>query len=266
MSINCCIDDYRKVSPKITASSIPSIASNSKVLHCKVTDITNSAYFDKKSELIGVRKRTILTSETAAAIFKLRRISPGSQPSVLPIQAFSGRSVLVSRIFGISPKAVRDIWNLRTWRHVSHALVPLVGDGTQAIEQNPTIEFLAAAAASIARPIGRPRGAKDSRPRRRRVIVTTAGTTSDQLAPVPQPFAQRQPSTAATWLDCQTIAAATGFLWPRPASACRCLVDGPPSVSCPLSQPAGSSAAREENNDGPELRSTYPFFLQDCYG
>lgn len=66
------------------------------------------------SNILGrrVRKRAILTAQQAVEIFKLRE-SPASkleQPGAELVSVY-GRSSLVSALYGISPKAVRDIWN-----------------------------------------------------------------------------------------------------------------------------------------------------------
>ena len=55
------------------------------------------------------RRRAILTAEKASEIFILKRF--GLMQTYSPNLASSSDSVAVSRLYGISPKAVRDVWN-----------------------------------------------------------------------------------------------------------------------------------------------------------
>ena len=188
----------------------------------------------------------------------------------------TGRRVLVSRLFGISPKAVRDIWNQRTWRHVTSTLQLVVGrscEGDQATLREPTNQQLLVAASFIARPVGRPRGSKDSRPRRRRVVdQAAAADASAHSAAVPQPLCQPLSLADALSLDCVSFPSPSGGhglagerIWcAEPAESCGSPAGGPPSAAgCRFWSPAGASAAAAED-DEPELRRTYPFFLQDA--
>ncbi len=65
-----------------------------------------------KQTVLARRKRAVLNSQTAEDIFQLGAVLTsesrlgGSAPDPL-----SRRSTLVSQLYGISPKAVRDIWN-----------------------------------------------------------------------------------------------------------------------------------------------------------
>jgi hypothetical protein len=87
-----------------------------------------------------VRPHAILTSEQAIAIFKLK-LSP------------SGRTrpcaSAVCSVYGVSEKAIRDIWKGRTWFEETSRFEP----------ERPARDV---------RPPGRPKGRKDSAPRRTR--------------------------------------------------------------------------------------------------
>ena len=211
------------------------------------------------------RRRAVLTAQTAAAIFNLRGVrqtSPASQQSGTPMQAYTGRSVLVARMFGISPKAVRDIWNFRTWRHITDSLRSIATSavGQVATSCDPIFEFTAAA--SIARPVGRPRGSKDSHPRRRRATagVATAVCEPCNYASVQRPTKPCQSSTAPSTVH------ATGPCWIDQGAMRRCPVGGPPMAACrSLPPPAGAFANAAEDDDDPILRRSYPFFLQDLF-
>ena len=60
----------------------------------------------------SMRRRAIINSAIASEIFLLKMSPLVSKENDCPRKAASvGDSVAVSRIYGISPKAVRDIWN-----------------------------------------------------------------------------------------------------------------------------------------------------------
>jgi hypothetical protein len=80
------------------------------------------------------------------------------------------RSVIVWKLFGVSPKAVRDIWNQRTWRRSTTAHVPEAEQATRT-DYLRAVEEMASAfqqTTTQKRTVGRPRGSKDSKPRRTR--------------------------------------------------------------------------------------------------
>jgi hypothetical protein len=52
------------------------------------------------------RKRAVITAEEAGEIYSFKQVLLKSQYHV-----GSGDSVVIARMYGISPKAVRDIWN-----------------------------------------------------------------------------------------------------------------------------------------------------------
>ena len=239
---------------------------------------SNCSAKPERKDVKNCRKRASLTPETAAAIFKLcgfrQNLGPKSQEA--PMHTHTGRSVLVSRMFGISPKTVRDIWNLRTWRHVTSTLQVVAGEGAQGTLCETAIQLLPADS-SVARPVGRPRGSKDSRPRRRRDVVTTTGpvaTANEQahFAAAPQPPFPPQSPAALLSLYCVSSTSpskgqcpAGECIWcAEPAETCGCPAGGPPAAAgCPFWSPAGASAAEEEDDDL-ELHRNYPFFLQDA--
>ena len=250
---------------------------DSKMSICRLLGPNRSTQSERKNARI-CRKRAGLTPETAAAIFKQRGVRQDLGQKLLEttMHTHTGRRVLVSRLFGISPKAVRDIWNQRTWRHVTSTLQLVVGrscEGDQATLREPTNQQLLVAASFIARPVGRPRGSKDSRPRRRRVVdQAAAADASAHSAAVPQPLCQPLSLADALSLDCVSFPSPSGGhglagerIWcAEPAESCGSPAGGPPSAAgCRFWSPAGASAAAAED-DEPELRRTYPFFLQDA--
>ncbi len=65
-----------------------------------------------KQIILARRKRAVLNSKTAEDIYRLGAAVPAdSRLSGVAPDPLSRRSVLVSQLYGISPKAVRDIWN-----------------------------------------------------------------------------------------------------------------------------------------------------------
>ena len=61
----------------------------------------------------------------------------------------------VAKIFGVSPKTVRDIWKGRTWYRTTHQLEPNRADAAERLTKHA----------------GRPRGVKDSKPRVRKQML-----------------------------------------------------------------------------------------------
>ncbi len=137
----------------------------------------------------GPRKRAVLTDDQAAEIFNLR-VPFTDATNASPDRVFTSRSMVVSRIYGVSPKAVRDIWNKRTWRHATRAFWTEADElqhaknlkaGTDGAAQR-----IAAKKLPSLRSVGRPRGSKDSKPRRpRRARGMGAGAMEDELSSAP---------------------------------------------------------------------------------
>jgi hypothetical protein len=112
------------------------------------------------------RKRAALTIQQVKEIFILRTPTiEKDDPSVLC--TISSRSVAISTEFGVSPKAVRDIWNRRTWCKVTSTLfhdADIIQHNINAVRQcNERI-----LCTSNFNKVGRPQGSKDSKPRQRR--------------------------------------------------------------------------------------------------
>jgi hypothetical protein len=64
------------------------------------------------------RKRAILSSQQAGEIFLLRE-AIGSKVGERSNSLVTSKSNMAGAKYGISAKAVRDIWNRRTWRHAT---------------------------------------------------------------------------------------------------------------------------------------------------
>ena len=231
-----------------------------------------------RNKLLCLRRRAVLKAESACAIYRMRSHSTPLTPGE-PLRTLSGRSVLVAHMFGVSPKAVRDIWNRRTWRHVTEAIWFTAGErGCCAVADRKSEGFgdmgccaVAAAAtaggreetachglavqlpnaARTARPRGRPRGSKDSHPRRRTSAVRRAdvpqGPTYIALPPPPLPLPPLPPPPSS--LD---SAGCAGILLPSKRTDWACSARSrPPSPPAPPPE------------DDPELRRCFPFFLRD---
>jgi hypothetical protein len=114
------------------------------------------------------KPRAVLTSRQAVDIFRLSLRADHmpahhdrAQSSIYSIVRPS--SSAVARQYGLSEKAVRDIWTGRTWSDHTHHLAPL---------RIPR----------AARPTGRPPGSLDRGPRQRRITATTATTAAATAA------------------------------------------------------------------------------------
>ena len=132
----------------------------------------------------GRRFRATLTKEQAALIYTLR---PPDKDDPNP-NKLAGNSQLLSKQFGVSPKAVRDVWNRRTWAHATkdaHTSMPtdleqlennMGGDKAQPGGSKAPQDQASGRHAGMSnfRSPGRPVGSKDSKPRRRRSNVKAA--------------------------------------------------------------------------------------------
>ncbi len=101
--------------------------------------------------------RKILTKEDVVSIF-LRKPCPG----MIGDHSNRATATTIANAFGVSAKTVRDIWIGRTWYKETLSLDPTRIDAPE----------------RLARRIGRPKGAKDTKPRRRK---TTNCSSSNQL-------------------------------------------------------------------------------------
>ena len=178
---------------------------------------------------------------------------------------FTSTSSVVSKIFGVSPKTVRDIWNMRTWRHCTQArwtdddltnhadfAKSLIKDAAHATSHHTA----ASETPNKLRRVGRPRGAKDSQPRRRKQQFLNATKHSENQA-FPNDYFHRGASCDGGSVDsdisnlsttCDTFEGANLTMpwnedhWAR--------------YAMPASSPGF------ELNDGDDLSRSFPFFLQ----
>ncbi len=61
--------------------------------------------------------RSVLNHQQAIEIFKLGKLKPKTDTGVglRFLGKFDGNSSVLAKLYGVSPKAIRDIWNRRTW-------------------------------------------------------------------------------------------------------------------------------------------------------
>jgi hypothetical protein len=81
------------------------------------------------------RFRATLTAEQAALIYTLR---PQGEDNPQP-NKIAGNSQLLAKEFGVSPKAVRDVWNRRTWVHATQE-ADLSERGLDSEKRRPVID------------------------------------------------------------------------------------------------------------------------------
>lgn len=112
-------------------------------------------------------------------IYSLR---PPEKDDPMPNQ-LAGNSQVLSKRFGVSPKAVRDVWNRRTWAHATKDQPPITPADLELLELSIDSEKstpvnikprhennMCRTGISVRSPAGRPVGSKDSKPRRRRSV------------------------------------------------------------------------------------------------
>ena len=139
--------------------------------------------WEQASDQYLPKKRALLTDDQAAEIFNLR-VTVGQDTSIAQHRFFTSRSIAVSQMYGVSPKAVRDIWNKRTWRHATRSLWT-EDDAAQRTNNAKVNEIFARAidtSGSHPSRVGRPRGSKDTKPRlpRRVAPVCARGDPTTQ--------------------------------------------------------------------------------------
>jgi hypothetical protein len=100
-----------------------------------------------ESQLLCLRQgRATLTKEQAKFIFQCR---------LTPWSTDRGRAGILARVYGVTAKTVRDIWVGRTWYRATFNLDPFIPYAQERLEKKA----------------GRPKGAKDSKPRTRKLRV-----------------------------------------------------------------------------------------------
>ena len=112
------------------------------------TCISNISDYDQGQMRDKRGIRAVLTNDQVLNIYMLK-------PSILPSPANQNRvgAAGVARIFGVSSKTIRDIWIGRTWYRATQQLDPARSDASERLQRRP----------------GRPKGAKDRKPRSRKL-------------------------------------------------------------------------------------------------
>ena len=109
-------------------------------------------------------KKIILTSTQAVQIYNLKATAHCESKTNPKLPTAS-----IAKLFGISPKTVRDIWKGRTWYRQT---LPLEHSRSDAAER-------------LARRSGRPKGSKDKQQRARRQVKEDSSASSKAKAPPP---------------------------------------------------------------------------------
>ncbi len=188
----------------------------------------------------------------------------------------TSKSVVVSKIFGVSPKAVRDIWNQRTWRHSTSPLFPVTELTHRAKYWNAIVDMASQEMTAKRKVVGRPRGSKDSKPRRMRchhrydVMSYETNVSSHehylQHTHVPDHRSDRK-FTGVQQIELLSSCPVPTSIYQTvseaefdTASCFSTMIDGPSvsNVRCDYGLPGHDFGIEE----GEALRRSYPFFLQ----
>ena len=221
------------------------------------------------------RKRAVLTHHQASTIFEMRG-SVYNEAKCSRVTACTARSVMVSRIFGVSSKTVRDIWNKRTWRHCTQTLWTKVDLDLQHVQYTKSLENGAVhSPLSTARPtqvatiaprrVGRPRGSKDTKPRKPRSPTIFRATVEDKQPDDKQPafFASSRRDGVLCGEDTAMFDPDTSQTTPA-FESCKSMVqeevDWESRISGIQVTPNASSAGFELDEEA-DLRRSFPFFL-----
>jgi hypothetical protein len=203
------------------------------------------------------RKRAVLTHQQASMIFEMRG-SVFNEAKSSRATAFTARSVMVSRMFGVSSKTVRDIWNKRTWRHCTEALWTKEGNDFRQFSSTAWPIQVPQATTSLRR-VGRPCGSKDTKPRKPRGarIIATVGDKQRE---------DKQPAFfVSSCQDGVLCGEDTAMFDPDivqiipPVDRCKGTLQE--KIFWKSSITTYASSAGLEPDDEADLRRTFPFFL-----
>jgi hypothetical protein len=196
------------------------------------------------------RKRAALTIQQVKEIFILR--TPTIEKDGPSVQCTSSsRSVAISTEFGVSPKAVRDIWNRRTWCKVTSTLfhdADFIQHNINAVRRcNERL-----LCTSNFKKVGRPQGSKDSKPRQRRYQQHRSFMSDNHhnLHSFHRPPEQKILSDSRCKSRDKNLMAASAL---QAEKACR----SEPKYSAPAHH-----LYTEQEEEECSLNRTYPFFLQ----
>jgi hypothetical protein len=114
-------------------------------------------------------RRAVLSHDQVVNIYKLRNASCSAAASK---KRDGIGATSVARCFGVSSKTVRDIWVGRTWYRATQHLDPLRTDATERLQKR----------------LGRPKGAKDRKPRIGKFLVVDMAESKSQEVPFPADF------------------------------------------------------------------------------
>ena len=180
--------------------------------------------------------RAVLTDEQARDIFRNKPV---------PRSKARDRAGILAREFGVTVKAVRDIWKGRTWYRVTSKLDSSQPVSAERLQKRP----------------GRPRGAKDSRPRINKAPSPIEKAVADaigldprvllQLTALAHPGALCQPNGGLSG-----IASAVDLV----AAAARLLASSPPALcsATAASVPGGSPEATPVSTSSISFALTAP--------
>ncbi|EKX37487.1 hypothetical protein GUITHDRAFT_116295 [Guillardia theta CCMP2712] len=156
--------------------------------------------------------RIILTEEMACEIYSKRTFG-------------ETRSTLVAQEYGVSPKAIRDIWNRRTWSYATYDLWTaeelLDYRRSRRCEKCNTGQGGHCVCLPVKRQ-GRPAGAKDSKPRKKRQfpVTGTEGLAAKEVGGGPamtrREQVQEQPGAVNTSMPNGTVAPGSSNQVDRP--------------------------------------------------
>jgi hypothetical protein len=125
------------------------------------------------------RRRIVLSEELAVEIYKHKLVPSDKNGKML-----KGRSATVAKFYNVSPKAIRDIWNHKTWKYATfHIWSGTFGPATTkfGFSSCSQVDGMQAQSMTSSRSLegtlhhrpGRPKGSCDTRPRKRMCSMHT---------------------------------------------------------------------------------------------
>jgi hypothetical protein len=214
---------------------------------------------ERSCTVAGTKMGGVLTAEQAIEIYRVKISAQGSQADqgCIATHKFRGCSTPLAERYGVSPKAIRDIWNRRTWAFVTLKLWPEEQPGLVRIESSGSsikvknrqhfalrsvAQYLTALSpqvngVEIRQCRGRPKGSRDKKPRARKADQSPIPITNPVHFADPSAFPSPTDTTGipAQGLHLQGRASAL-HTWAMPRSACMS------RDACPVLQPDEAQA------------------------
>ena len=150
----------------------------------------------------------MLTELQAIEIYrkKIEFMSKAGSEQINPLQIFASESIMVGKVYGVSPRTVQNIWNRRSWAYATKQfwMCESCEVGKQRFIPSDEVKQInsmhlpyltnrlsdQSAESSKHRRPGRPKGSRDKQPRGKTEVYRTGGEIIDPLKDYPKKTSQ----------------------------------------------------------------------------